>query len=107
MTGLLLDVPGDWRHRARCRGEDPELFFPTGTDEAQVAAAKAVRAACPVLVECRQWALDAGAAMDYGIRLARDRHGTVACYDANGCRCVPCVAAKAAANRRKRLRGVS
>jgi WhiB family redox-sensing transcriptional regulator len=127
MTGLLLEVPGDWRHRARCRGEDPELFFPTGTAgpvEAQVQAAKAVCAACPVRGECLAWALDAGSDADYGVwggldeaerrtlrrggrRLARDRHGTVACYDANACRCKPCVGAKSASNRRKRLRGAS
>jgi Transcription factor WhiB len=89
-----------------------------------VEAAKAVCERCPVRGECLQWALDAGADADYGIwggldeaerrrlrrggqLLARDRHGTVSCYDANACRCVACGAAKSAANRRKRLRGVS
>jgi WhiB family redox-sensing transcriptional regulator len=58
----------DWRHRARCRTEDPELFFPVGTTsiaEAQAAEAKAVCCLCPVLEECRRWALDT--AQDAGI----------------------------------------
>lgn len=53
-------VGGDWRHRAACRGEDPELFFPVGGDGAalaRVAAAKAVCAGCPVRAECLAFAL--------------------------------------------------
>lgn len=51
-----------WRDRAACRGGgDPERFFPSagaGPEyEAQVAAAKAVCTGCPVLAECRAWAL--------------------------------------------------
>ncbi|WP_216205344.1 WhiB family transcriptional regulator [Amycolatopsis aidingensis] len=58
----------DWRHRAACRDEDPELFFPVsdvGPGAAQVAQAKAVCARCPVRAQCLQYALDNG--LDYGI----------------------------------------
>jgi WhiB family transcriptional regulator, redox-sensing transcriptional regulator len=53
----------DWRHRAVCRDEDPELFFPIGTNgpaRAQIEAAKTVCARCPVRRRCLTWALDAG-----------------------------------------------
>ncbi len=53
----------NWRFRALCRGEDPELFFPVGTTgpaELQVAEAKAVCARCPVTSDCLDWALDTG-----------------------------------------------
>jgi WhiB family transcriptional regulator, redox-sensing transcriptional regulator len=51
----------DWRHRAACRNEDPELFFPVGeghtaVNDAQVRSAKAVCRRCPVTVECRSFA---------------------------------------------------
>lgn len=51
----------DWRHRAACIGEDPELFFPigsTGTALEQVDAAKAVCGRCPVTDDCLEWALE-------------------------------------------------
>ncbi|MCK9894901.1 WhiB family transcriptional regulator [Frankia sp. AgB32] len=53
----------DWRHRALCRDEDPELFFPIGTTgpaERQVEEAKAVCARCAVTSDCLNWALDTG-----------------------------------------------
>ncbi|WP_322755208.1 MULTISPECIES: WhiB family transcriptional regulator [unclassified Frankia] len=53
----------DWRHRAFCRGTDPELFFPIGTTgpaASQIDAAKAVCRHCTVTDECLAWALDAG-----------------------------------------------
>ena len=40
----------DWRHRALCRDEDPELFFPIGTTGpavVQIEQAKAVCRRCP------------------------------------------------------------
>jgi WhiB family redox-sensing transcriptional regulator len=58
----------NWRDRAACLDEDPELFFPIGTTGpalAQVEEAKSVCARCPVRVECLQWALDTG--VDQGI----------------------------------------
>ena len=53
----------DWRHRAKCRIEDPELFFPVGTSGPamlQIAKAKAVCQRCPVRTECLNWALASG-----------------------------------------------
>ena len=63
----LAPVADDWRHRAACRDEDPELFFPIGTDGpalAQVEQAKAVCRRCHVQADCLQWSLD-----------AREQHG--------------------------------
>jgi len=53
----------DWRHRAICRDEDPELFFPVGNSGPallQIAEAKAVCERCPVVSECLTWALETG-----------------------------------------------
>jgi len=50
----------DWRHRAACRDEDPELFFPIGTSPPaaeQTERAKRICRACPVRVECLEWSL--------------------------------------------------
>lgn len=52
---------GDWRYLAECVAADPELFFPTADAgpalAEQVAAAKAVCGRCPVLAQCRRWAV--------------------------------------------------
>lgn len=53
----------DWRHRAVCREEDPELFFPignTGPALLQIEEAKSVCRRCPVIEQCLQWALESG-----------------------------------------------
>jgi WhiB family redox-sensing transcriptional regulator len=53
----------DWRHRAACLGEDPELFFPignTGPALVQANEAKAVCRRCTVTEQCLQWALETG-----------------------------------------------
>ena len=53
----------DWRHKAICRDEDPELFFPVGNSGpalAQIAEAKIVCNRCPVTAECLTWALESG-----------------------------------------------
>jgi WhiB family redox-sensing transcriptional regulator len=58
----------DWVHRALCKDEDPELFFPAGTTGPagdQLDAAKAVCSRCPVRTECLDWALDT--AQDAGV----------------------------------------
>jgi WhiB family redox-sensing transcriptional regulator len=53
----------EWRDKAACLDEDPELFFPIGHGPAaqdQIVAAKAVCARCPVVRECLSWALETG-----------------------------------------------
>lgn len=50
----------EWRHKAACRKENPELFFPVGDAApalAQIADAKLICARCPVVAECLSWAL--------------------------------------------------
>ena len=58
----------EWRERAACRNEPPELFFPTAESglayRAQVAEAKAVCGRCPVRADCLAEAL---ARIPYGI----------------------------------------
>jgi len=51
----------DWRDRAACRDEDPELFFPigsTGPALLQADAAKAICHRCQAIDACLTWALD-------------------------------------------------
>lgn len=51
----------DWRLKALCRDQDPDLFFPIGTTgpaERQAAQARAVCAGCPVRVPCLADSLD-------------------------------------------------
>ena len=53
----------DWRHRALCRDEDPELFFPIGTTgpaAVQVEDAKVVCRRCSVVEDCLSWAVETG-----------------------------------------------
>ena len=53
----------DWRERAACRGENPELFFPVGTSGPalqQIEQAKAICRRCPVVAECLAAALEHG-----------------------------------------------
>lgn len=50
----------DWRDRALCLKEDPELFFPTGTTGRaadQIERARRICRECPVIMECLQNAL--------------------------------------------------
>lgn len=49
MNSPDLPRPG-WHRQAKCRGLDPDLFFPT--PGASAAGAKAVCATCPVKAEC-------------------------------------------------------
>jgi WhiB family transcriptional regulator, redox-sensing transcriptional regulator len=53
----------EWVHRARCKDEDPELFFPIGTTgpaASQTDAAKAICMQCEVRTECLEWAMATG-----------------------------------------------
>jgi WhiB family redox-sensing transcriptional regulator len=58
----------NWQHRAACRDEDPELFFPIGNSGPallKIEEAKSVCRQCPVREQCLQWALETG--QDAGI----------------------------------------
>ncbi|MEV0604538.1 WhiB family transcriptional regulator [Streptomyces sp. NPDC050315] len=58
-----LPTNTNWRARAVCKEEDPELFFPignTGPALLQIEEAKAVCRRCPVMATCLQWALETG-----------------------------------------------
>lgn len=53
----------DWVQRAKCKDEDPELFFPIGTTgpaAEQIERARAVCMQCPVREACLEWALATG-----------------------------------------------
>jgi WhiB family redox-sensing transcriptional regulator len=53
----------DWRHRASCRDEDPELFYPMGNGGPallQIVEAKSVCRRCPVVSACLEYALEFG-----------------------------------------------
>ena len=53
----------NWQHRAACRDEDPELFFPVGTSGPavlKVEEAKAVCRRCEVVDTCLKWAIESG-----------------------------------------------
>ncbi|MFH9823062.1 WhiB family transcriptional regulator [Streptomyces bobili] len=59
----VLDAPrsSDWRDLAACRDEDPELFFPKGSEGPWILTieqAKAVCQSCPVADACRAFALN-------------------------------------------------
>lgn len=64
-----IESTGDWRHRAACLDEDPELFFPVGSttrwDQMQTEQAKSVCTGCDVRERCLQWALESK--QDYGV----------------------------------------
>lgn len=51
----FIDLP--WASQARCRGLDPEMFFPVRGEA--TAATKATCDACPVRGQCLEYALDA------------------------------------------------
>ena len=53
----------DWVHRARCKDEDPELFFPVGTTgpaALQIERARTICMQCEVRTECLEWAMVTG-----------------------------------------------
>ena len=53
----------NWRHRAACVNEDPELFFPIGTTgpaQHQLEQARVICHRCPVIDTCLAWSLGSG-----------------------------------------------
>lgn len=65
----------DWRHKAACLTEDPELFFPignTGPAIAQIEQAKAVCHSCEVMDDCLKWAMETNQDAGVGGGLSED-----------------------------------
>ena len=63
-----MSTERDWRDRAACLDEEPELFFPIGTTgpaKLQIEEAKAVCRRCEVIDECLKWALETG--QEFGV----------------------------------------
>lgn len=57
----MTSTSTDWRHRAACRDEDPNAFFPignTGPALLLIEEAKAVCRRCPVVDSCLSWAIE-------------------------------------------------
>jgi WhiB family transcriptional regulator, redox-sensing transcriptional regulator len=61
--GPKVVLPGEWQRRAACRGMLDLFSLPVGGRvyskevRCRIEQAKLVCAACPVLAECRQWAM--------------------------------------------------
>lgn len=47
-----------WQRRGLCRGGNTEIFYPEDDHEQQALKAIAICLNCPVMMRCRQWALD-------------------------------------------------
>lgn len=62
LAEYLASVSAPWMERgsemALCAQTDPELFFPDAGEWTASRRAKKVCAACPLLTECRSWALN-------------------------------------------------
>ncbi|MFG3276191.1 WhiB family transcriptional regulator [Streptomyces luteogriseus] len=58
-TGSVPEMKrkADWRDQSACRDQDPEGWFPSATNGHAVKAAKGYCFACPVMVQCAQFAL--------------------------------------------------
>jgi WhiB family redox-sensing transcriptional regulator len=46
-----------WRDLARCRGVDPEVFYPVSDDDEAAEEAKSICILCPVREPCLEFAL--------------------------------------------------
>ncbi len=59
-ANLATELVADWRARAACSGYPNTLFFPVSDDagDANVERAMAVCAACPVIEDCLEYALE-------------------------------------------------
>jgi WhiB family redox-sensing transcriptional regulator len=64
MSWALAPADVEWRLRAACRGQDPEIFFPARQVRGSVAqrsvAAKRICAGCTVADDCLDWAVRNG-----------------------------------------------
>ena len=78
----LQDYDSDWRDSAACRGVDTEKFYLPDRmrgprARAHEAAAKAICARCPVIRECRRWAVRSGEAWGVWGGLTSDERAAI------------------------------
>jgi WhiB family redox-sensing transcriptional regulator len=79
---VVVAVNDEWRARAACFGADPELFFSPdqegngGAPSWTPHAALTICARCPVVAECRKWAIDTGQAGVWGGMTEAERRST-------------------------------
>lgn len=52
-----LKSQGDWAEHGICQEVDPDLWFPEQGDRAANQKAKEICSECPVIAECREWAI--------------------------------------------------
>jgi WhiB family redox-sensing transcriptional regulator len=76
VVALLIAVfeweQAEWIEQARCRGVDPELFFPARG--ASTTESKAICAQCPVAAECLEYSLKHGEKFGiWGAKSERER----------------------------------
>jgi WhiB family redox-sensing transcriptional regulator len=57
---MTTKIDFSWKRRAKCKGEDPALFFPNldTSKYKDFAKIKKLCAACPVRVECLDYAVE-------------------------------------------------
>jgi WhiB family redox-sensing transcriptional regulator len=72
LASILINWRPAWMAAGACIGRDREVFF--GQTPTAARRAKAICASCPVLVECREFALeDPGTVGVWGGTSSRDR----------------------------------
>lgn len=64
-AGLPISPGQEWMLRGRCVDRDPEVFFPSSESAAAARPAKRVCGPCPVIDECREFALSTR--QDFGV----------------------------------------
>lgn len=52
--------PEPWQEEAACQYVDPELFFILKGQTTKVRQAKKICRSCPVVDQCREWAIEIG-----------------------------------------------
>lgn len=77
-----------WRDEAACLTSDPEIFFPDPADVHTALQAKAVCDTCPVISECRRFAIRTR--QREGIWGGLNRHGLKRLADSEGTACGDC-----------------
>jgi WhiB family redox-sensing transcriptional regulator len=122
---LKIVAPAPWMAAAACSGLSTDLFHPSVGDKATSAQAKKVCRGCPVILDCRRYAIVNNERLGvWGGMTIKERrqertkmimrgdlilppsrlHGAVGTY-LTGCRCAPCVVTYGAYRKGRRVKG--